>query len=154
MTTRTGCSIGLAALLGALAPGLASAATDPVTQLGTDVSALSAAVTSAHDTLLADLAKVTTDATNGDRAAAKADLGQFRTDHLAAKATLATDRAAVLTDLQAVRAAKAGSKTLAQSLKSVRASNQAELAEVRAAAVQARAALKAAAKSGVKGGTA
>jgi hypothetical protein len=63
-----------------LAPVAAVANTDPVAQLTTDLAHLSTDVSSVHDSLLADLTKVTTDAGKGDKAAAKVDLKQFRSD--------------------------------------------------------------------------
>ena len=143
MNSRFAFAIGTTALLGFLTPVVAVAATDPVTQLNTDVAQLGTNVQSAHDTLIADLVNVTTDAGKGDKAAAKADLTQFRTDRAAAVTTLKADRATVSTDVLAVRTAKLGSKDLAASLKAARATNKTALQDVRAAAQQARDAVKA-----------
>ena len=112
MNSRLALATGTTVLLGLLTPVVAGAATDPVAQLNTDLAQLGTDVQSAHDTLIADLTKVTTDAGTGDLTAAKADLVQFRTDRAAAVTTLTADRATVKADLQAVRTAKLGSRTL------------------------------------------
>jgi hypothetical protein len=148
MNSRFTLALCTTALLGFATPVVALGGTDPVTQLNTDVAQLGTDVTSAHDTLIADLAKVTTDAGKGDRTSAKADLQQFRTDRVSAAVTLTADRATVAADIQAVRTAKLGTKEIAASLKSARSANKAELQEVRDAAQQARAAVKALAGAG------
>ena len=143
MNTRFTLAIGTTALLTLLAPVVALGGSDPVAQLNTDVAQLGTDVTTAHNTLIADLAKVTTDAGKGDKASALADLKAFRTDRIAARTTLTADRATVVADLQAVHAAKLGSKDLATSLKAARSANKAELQEVRDSAQLARQAVKA-----------
>ncbi len=141
-------AIGTTALLALLAPIAALGGSDPVSQLTTDVAQLGTDVTSAHDTLIADLAKVTTDAGKGDKVSARADLKAFQTDRDAARVTLTADRATVAADLQAVHTARLGSKDLATSLKAARTANKAELQDVRDSAQLARQAVKALAGTG------
>ena len=119
---------------------------DPVSTLQTDLASLQTAVSTAHDTLVADLTKIQTDATSlqgtTDKAAARAtlraDLQQFRSDRHSLVPAVQSARQLVIADLKAAKAANVDPSTV-KPLREGRASSPTgpRVREVRQAARQA-----------------
>ena len=139
----------LAAGVASFAPG-ALADSDPVASVNADLAALGVAVGAAHDTLVADSAKISADAAalsgSTDRAAIKsalaADVKTFRADRASLLGAVRAARAQLQTDLKAAKAASSG-QALKPLVQAARTKNKAALVEIRQAARQARAAVKA-----------
>jgi hypothetical protein len=128
-----------------LAPAASLAAGDPVSTLRTDLASLQTAVSAAHDTLVADLAKVHADAASlqgtTDRASARAtleaDLQQFRSDRHALVPAVRDARAQIRADLKAARDANVDAATLKPLLRDAAKQDRAARREVLRAARQA-----------------
>ena len=142
--------ITIAALLTSAVAGLGPAASlaagaDPVSTLQTDLASLQTAVSTAHDTLVADLTKIQTDATSlqgtTDKAAARAtlraDLQQLRSDRHSLVPAVQSARQLVIADLKAVKAANVDPSTVKPLVKDAVKSDRAAVREVRQAARQA-----------------
>ncbi len=142
--------ITIAALLTSAVAGLGPAAslaagTDPVSTLQTDLTSLQTAVSTAHDTLVADFTKIQTDATSlqgtTDKAAARAtlraDLQQLRSDRRSLVPAVQSARQLVIADLKAVKAANVDPGTVKPLVKDAVRSDRAAVREVRQAARQA-----------------
>jgi hypothetical protein len=139
--------VSAAAALGGT-PALAGG--DPVATLQGDLSSLQGTVATAHDTLLADLGKVTTDAGNlqstTDRAAVRAalrgDLQTFRVDRRSAFRSIHAARLQVRADVKAARAANVDPSTIRPLLRDAALKDRAAVQEVRQAAREARRAVR------------
>jgi hypothetical protein len=127
----------------------ASAAGDPVAAVKVDATQLLADSKSAHDGLIADLQRLTSDAQaakggskEAARAAIKADLAKLRSDRQTLLAPVKADRAQLKADLKAAREAKAGKGELKPVLQQLRSTLKQQRAETRAALRTARQAVR------------
>jgi DNA repair ATPase RecN len=135
----------LTAAVAGAGPAGALAASDPVSTLQSDLTTLRGAVASAHDALVADLAKIQSDATSlqgtTDKAAARAtlvaDLRQLRTDWRSTIDAVQTARKQVQADLRAAKDAKVDPSAIRPLLREARAQDRAAAREVRQAARRA-----------------
>jgi hypothetical protein len=127
-------------LVAALVPALASSA-DPASTVQADLTQLSTDVKTLHDTLLPDLTTITSAAQNGDKAGTRAAVAKWRADRRSVWPLVMQDRHQLRLDVKSAKAA--GVTGLKDTVKSAVAANQALLKEVRDAAQQARAAVKA-----------
>ena len=132
--------LALGLVTAALAVPAASA--DAAGAVKTDLNQIQADVTKAHDTLLADLGKITADLGKGDRATLRTDIQTFRTDRRSFAGTFTSDIAQLRTDLEAARAAKVDPADLRSLVQSTRALARSDRADVHSAAQQARDALR------------
>jgi hypothetical protein len=132
----------LVTLVAALVPAV-SLADDPSAAVKADIAQLSSDVKAAHDALIADLTAVTADAGKGDVAATRGDVTKLRSDRRSLLAPIRADRRQLRRDLKASRGAGVDPATLKPLVQAARAQNQTSLQEVRGAAKQARAAVKA-----------
>lgn len=142
MKTRTVFAALLVTLAVAVVPALALA-DDPGAAVKADVAQLSTDVKTAHDALITDLAAVTADAQKGDKSATRADVEKVRSDRRSLLAPIRADRRQLRADLKAARDAGVDPTTLKPIVQAAREQNKAALEEVRQAAQQARAAVKA-----------
>ena len=140
MKIKTALALLTFALAATLVPSFASAA-DPAGAVQADLTQLSTDVKALHDTLLPDIAAVTTAAQNGDKAGTKDALKKLRTDRRSARRTVLVDRHQLRLDLKAAK--DAGAAGVKDTVKSAVTADQALLREVRQAAKQAHAAVKA-----------
>ncbi len=91
--------------LAAVAAAVPVAATaDPAGAVKADLTQLQADITKAHDTLLADIAKISSDAGKGNPATVKADIQAFRSDRETLVGAVKADIAQLKTDIQAATA--------------------------------------------------
>ena len=141
------------AAVAAAVPIATASASDPAGAVKADLTQLQADITKAHDTLLADLAKISADTAKGDRAAIKADLQAFRSDRQSLVGACHADIAQLKTDLAAAKQAKAGSADLRALLKSVHDLAKQDRGDVQSAAKSARAAIQSLRGSHPKGTT-
>jgi hypothetical protein len=148
MKTTTVLAVLTVALAAALVPAFASAA-DPGATVQADLTQLSTDVKALHDTLLPDLAAVTAAAQKSDKTGTRAAVKQFRTDRRSGWQTVIQDRKQLRTDLKAARDANVTG--LKDTVKAGVTANQALLKEVRQAAAQALAAVKALRGAGSSG---
>jgi chromosome segregation ATPase len=158
MTFKT---LAAAAVLGVVAfVPAALAAGDPLAAIHADLTKLQADFSSAHDTLMADAAKLQSDAAlikPGNKDAAKAaltaDWTQLQSDVQATHTTMQADWQQLHSDFEAARSAKAGTKddraALRDATKQMRETFQAGRAQVHEAVMAAKAAIVAARKAGV-----
>jgi hypothetical protein len=145
----------LVTAVAALVPAASLAAGDPVSALQTDLASLQAAVSTAHDTLVADLTKTKADATSlqgtTDRAAARAtlraDLQQFRSDRRALVPAVRSARSQVRTDVKAAKDANVDPATLGPILRDAVKADRAARREVWQSARQAAHAVRLLARS-------
>jgi hypothetical protein len=143
----------LAAVLVSLAVAVVPAvalADDPTAAVKADLAQLSSDVKAAHDALIADLTTVTSDAQKGDQTATKADVKKLRFDRRSLLAPIRSDRKQLRTDLKAARDANVDPGTLKPLVQAARAQNIAALKDLRQAAHDTRAAVKALIESSKK----
>ena len=145
MKTRITIAALLATAVAGLGPAASLAATDPVATLQTDLASLQSAVSTAHDTLVADLSKLRTDAASlqgtTDRAAARetlrADVREFRSDRRSLVPAVRIALAQVRADLKAAKDANVDPATVKPLLLDASKQDRAALREVRRAAREA-----------------
>jgi hypothetical protein len=150
MKTRITIAALVTTAVAGLAPAASLAAGDPVSTLRTDLANLRTAVSTAHDTLVADLAKIRADATSlqgttdraGARATLKADVQRFRTDRHALVPAIRTARRQVRADLKAAKDANVDPGTPKPLLEDAAKQDRAARREVWQAARQATQAVR------------
>jgi hypothetical protein len=149
MRTRFTAAVAIGAAAAALAPAAVSAGTSPADTVQADLTQLTAAVGSAHDTLLADLHRIASDAASlqgSSKATARAtiasDLQQFRADRIQVASTVGGDRSQLVADVKAARAANVDLTSLKPAVQAAFKQNAVEQRGVAEAMHEARVAVR------------